>query len=473
MQRRPEPPETLTGADRLSPVPTSLPPSNASLEPRPLPSVGVTRFHRYYEPLRHPRRPHPSLAGGRLARARHRQGLPVLLPSPSSMRAAATTPAEPAGARVARFPANVSLPRDAGGSASASPVSRPARRSLALRPAWSLNRLTRPVTSECFSRSRYLLQPLRLLPAGATVAGRDSHPPGNGALPRRTATTRVAPTGAGGLAAIHMPRLYLWGRRLRLSMFHRRCLPIEEGNHKGCPYGCGRVGGDSYAPIIPVRATLAVALVSPSLPAHRGGQPQGLPLQVRAGWRRFICPDYTCGGGPCGCPCFTVVACPSRRATTRVAPTGAGGLAAIHMPRLYLWGRPLRLSMFHRRCLPIEEGNHKGCPYGCGRVGGDSYAPIIPVGATLAVVHVSPSLPAHRGGRVGDWRGCGRLVGVAVVRRLSLCRCLTPRRGSVSSRRSSNRMCGFPASGSRTRSCLRPRKTARSRGKAGEAHVVV
>ncbi len=76
-------------------------------------------------------------------------------------------------------------------------------------------------------------------------------------------------------------------------------------------------------------------------------------------------------------------------------------------------------------------------------------------------------------GRVGDWRGCGRLVGVAVVRRLSLCRCLTPRRGSVSSRRSSNRTCGFPASGSRTRSCLRPRKAARSRGKAGEAHVVV
>ncbi len=134
---------------------------------------------------------HPSRAVGWRV-PRHRQGLPVLLPSPSSMRAAATTPAEPAGARVARFPANVSLPRDAGGSASASPVSRPARRSLALRPAWSLNRLTRLVTSECFSRSRYLLQPPRLLPAGATVAGRDSHPLGSGALPRRTATLVVA-----------------------------------------------------------------------------------------------------------------------------------------------------------------------------------------------------------------------------------------------------------------------------------------
>ena len=114
------------------------------------------------------------------------EGLPVLLPPPSSMRAAVTTPAEPAGARVARFPAGGSLPRYSGGSASASPVSRPAQRSLALRPAWSLNRPWRPVAPECFSRSRYLLQPLRLLPAGATLAGRDSHPQGDDAFPRRT-----------------------------------------------------------------------------------------------------------------------------------------------------------------------------------------------------------------------------------------------------------------------------------------------
>ena len=40
--------------------------------------------------------------------------------------------------------------------------------------------------SGCFRRSRYLLQPLRLLPAGATVAGRDSHPLRDSAFPRRT-----------------------------------------------------------------------------------------------------------------------------------------------------------------------------------------------------------------------------------------------------------------------------------------------
>ena len=61
-------------------------------------------------------------------------------------------------------------------------LSRPAQRSLALRPAWSLNRPWRPVTSECFRQCRYLHHPLRLLPAGATVAGRDSHPLKNGAL---------------------------------------------------------------------------------------------------------------------------------------------------------------------------------------------------------------------------------------------------------------------------------------------------
>ena len=59
--------------------------------------------------------------------------------------------------------------------------SRPMRASLASRPMVAF-----PVTPKCFSRSRYLLQPLRLLPAGATVAGRDSHPLRDGAFPRRT-----------------------------------------------------------------------------------------------------------------------------------------------------------------------------------------------------------------------------------------------------------------------------------------------
>ena len=101
-------------------------------------------------------------------------------------RATANTPAEPAGASVARFPADGSLPRITAGSASALPFSRPARRSLALRPAYSLNRPWRSFSSECFRRCRYLLRPLRLLPAGATIAGRDSHSLRNDAFARRT-----------------------------------------------------------------------------------------------------------------------------------------------------------------------------------------------------------------------------------------------------------------------------------------------
>ena len=38
------------------------------------------------------------------------------------------------------------------------------------------------MSSECFSRCRCLHRPLRLLPAGATIAGRDSHPLKNGAF---------------------------------------------------------------------------------------------------------------------------------------------------------------------------------------------------------------------------------------------------------------------------------------------------
>jgi hypothetical protein len=41
--------------------------SRVCLELRPLPSAGVTRFPRYYGPLRHPRAPGLSLTGVQLA----------------------------------------------------------------------------------------------------------------------------------------------------------------------------------------------------------------------------------------------------------------------------------------------------------------------------------------------------------------------------------------------------------------------
>ena len=128
-----------------------------------LPSASVTRPPRYYELLRHPGRPGLALTGCRLARATPPAGLPVLRSSPSSTRGAAITPAEPVGARVARFPTAGSLPRYPGGSASALAVSRPARRSLALRPVWSLSRPGRPVVVG-------VLQAMSLPPSSAPTA---------------------------------------------------------------------------------------------------------------------------------------------------------------------------------------------------------------------------------------------------------------------------------------------------------------
>jgi hypothetical protein len=66
----------------------------------------------------------------------HRGGLPVLRSIPVRMHAVAITPAEPLGPSLF-LPSGGGLPPNSAESASASPFSRPARRSLALRPACS------------------------------------------------------------------------------------------------------------------------------------------------------------------------------------------------------------------------------------------------------------------------------------------------------------------------------------------------
>jgi hypothetical protein len=53
-------------------------------EVRPLPSTGVTRLQRYYEPVRHPRRPGLSLAGVQLGVTSHRWGFPCCVRSPAA-----------------------------------------------------------------------------------------------------------------------------------------------------------------------------------------------------------------------------------------------------------------------------------------------------------------------------------------------------------------------------------------------------
>lgn len=60
------------------PISRSLTTCCVCLELRPLPSTGITRLHRYYEPLRHPSAPGLSLTGVRLIIPDHALGLPVL-----------------------------------------------------------------------------------------------------------------------------------------------------------------------------------------------------------------------------------------------------------------------------------------------------------------------------------------------------------------------------------------------------------
>src|SRR6059036_1092793 len=119
------------------PISRSLATCCVRLELRSLPSTGVTRLQRYYEPLRHPRAPSLSLAGVRLIIPDHALGLPVLraLSLCTCCRhypgAATGDPASLIHPVVSAFPGM------AAGSARASSFSRLARRSLALRPAHS------------------------------------------------------------------------------------------------------------------------------------------------------------------------------------------------------------------------------------------------------------------------------------------------------------------------------------------------
>src|ERR1700719_3114452 len=119
------------------------------LEMRSLPSTGITRLQRYYEPLRHPKAPDLSLTGFQLVVAPTTPwGFPCCVRFPC-VHAAATTPAQRLGGLLRSFPPAVSaFPERVVGSACASSFSRLARRSLALRPAHSLGHLTCPVTSE-------------------------------------------------------------------------------------------------------------------------------------------------------------------------------------------------------------------------------------------------------------------------------------------------------------------------------------
>ena len=121
---------------RHSPCPYSS--AIGLLELGSLPSTGVTRLPRYYEPVRHPRRPGLSLAGVRLGFRSPPMGLPVSQQLPVCRHAVTITPGGPLG-RIVRdeglstprfFTSDGGLPRINGGSAPTLKLSRPARCSL-------------------------------------------------------------------------------------------------------------------------------------------------------------------------------------------------------------------------------------------------------------------------------------------------------------------------------------------------------
>src|SRR5262249_6378461 len=93
-----------------SPIPPSFVTSCVSFQLRPLPSPGITRLHRYYEPLRHPRRPGLALASRQLTAPRRSPlGLPVLV-CPLCLHAVANTPAGPTGLFARTPPSTAAFP---------------------------------------------------------------------------------------------------------------------------------------------------------------------------------------------------------------------------------------------------------------------------------------------------------------------------------------------------------------------------
>ena len=119
------------------PISRSLSTCCVRLELRSLPSTGITRLQRYYEPLRHPRASGLSVTGLRLVVPDHALGLPVLR-ALSLCTCCCHYPGAATGGTTSLIrPVISAFPERVVGSACASTFSRLARHSLALRPAHS------------------------------------------------------------------------------------------------------------------------------------------------------------------------------------------------------------------------------------------------------------------------------------------------------------------------------------------------
>src|SRR5262249_2478355 len=156
------------------------------------PSAGVTRFPRYYGPFRLPAEPSLSLAGAWLGHVPTRRGLPCCVPSPCADMPSPLPRWDHGWDRFAPLePVTAAFPGNGPGRLPRHVLSRLAQRSRKLRPACSPNLRSRPFAPEASPGTLPFLA-LRLLPAGATVAGWDLHPLKRGAFARRTRLSRLA-----------------------------------------------------------------------------------------------------------------------------------------------------------------------------------------------------------------------------------------------------------------------------------------
>ena len=138
-------------------TPAGLRPSVISPHLRPLSSTGVTPRLQYYGPLRRPAGPAcPSRGPGRRVHGTARASRVATLSIFHACRRQYPGGNRPVRSSLSSQPVS-GLPLMTGGSASASCVSRPARRSLAFRPAWSLSRPSAALLSK-------ELQPMSLPP---------------------------------------------------------------------------------------------------------------------------------------------------------------------------------------------------------------------------------------------------------------------------------------------------------------------
>jgi hypothetical protein len=174
-----------------SPIPRSFVASCVSFQLRPLPSTGITRLRRYNGPLRHPSQPGLSLTSCRLIHTAITAGTSRVASDPLYLYAVATTPAGSMETVRSYLPIVIGLPRISGGSAPASPFSRPAQRS----PCYGLQICQVACATFCTEGfSSFVASAAASIATGwnEQVPGRVTHPLWISAFSRRTEISGLA-----------------------------------------------------------------------------------------------------------------------------------------------------------------------------------------------------------------------------------------------------------------------------------------